>query len=129
MWLFGICAAVLLVLFVGWGVRTDPHRPFSWGMYSESSKGFLWTEAGGVPRVPPHRELRLAPESHFLTLPTLRRMLAEADPAMPLEGLIIGSAGSCRVCYDSDRRRLVITALTPGTELAVLQTELRRLKA
>ena len=127
--IFSICAAVLLVPFVVWGARTDPHRPFSWGMYSESSKGFLWTNAGGVPRVPSHRELRLAPESHFLTLPTLRRMLAEADPAMPLEGMIIGSAGGCRVRYDSDRRRLAITPIAPGTELTALHTELRRLTA
>ena len=126
---FGICAVVLLVPFIIWGARTDPHRPFSWGMYSESSKGFLWTEAGGVSRVPSHHELRLAPESHFLTLPTLRRMLAETDPAMALEGLIIGSAGSCRVRYDHDRRRLAITPLASGTELAALEAELRRLTA
>lgn len=127
--ILSICAVVLLTPFVAWAAWTHPHHPFSWGMYSESSKGFLWTETGGVLRVPSHRELRLAPESHFLTLPTLRRLLAEADPAMPLEGLIIGSVGSCRVRYDSDHRRLAITPLAPGTELAALHVELRRLTA
>jgi hypothetical protein len=96
-------------------------------MYSQSSKGFLWTEAGGLTRVPSYRELRLDPASHFLTLPTLKRLLAEADPAIPLEGLIIGSAGGCRVRYDPDHRRLVITPLAPGTQLIVLHDELRRL--
>lgn len=121
--IFGVCAVVLLVPFVIWGARTDPRRPFSWGMYSESSKGFLWTEAGGVPRVLSHHELRLAPESHFLILPTLRRLLAEADPARA-SGLIIGTAGGCRVRYESDRRPPGHRLLAAGTELAALHTEL-----
>lgn len=124
-----ISAALLLVTFVAWGAWTDPHRAFSWGMYSQSSKGFLWTEARDVMRVPSHRELRLDPASHFLTLPMLKQLLAEADPAVPLEGLIIGSDGGCRVRYDPDRRRLAITSLAPGTQLTALHAELRRLMA
>jgi hypothetical protein len=120
-------AALLLVPFIAWGAWTHPHRAFSWGMYSQSSKGFLWTSAGGVPRVPSHHELRLDPASHFLTLPTLKRLLTEADPAIPLEGLIIGSAGGYRVRYDPDRRRLSITPLPPETQLTALHSELRRL--
>lgn len=124
-----ISAALLLVPFVAWGAWTHPHRAFSWGMYSQSSKGFLWTEADDVTRVPSYRELRLDPASHFLTLPTLKRLLAETNPTMPLEGLIIGSAGGARVRYDPDRRRLVITPLAAGTQLAALHAELGRLMA
>ena len=121
-----ISATLLLVPFVAWGAWTDPHRAFSWGMYSQSSKGFLWTEAGGRTWVPSYRELWLDPASHFLTLPTLKRLLTETNPAMPLKGLIIGSAGGARVRYDPDRRRLSVTPLAAGTQLTALRAELGR---
>lgn len=124
-----ISAALLLLPFVAWGAWIHPHRAFSWGMYSQSSKGFLWTEAGDITRVPSHHELRLDPTSHFLTLPTLKRLLAETNPAIPLQGLIIGSAGGARVRYDPDHRRLAITPLAPGTQLPALHAELGRLMA
>jgi hypothetical protein len=123
----GIGAALLLIPFVAWGAWTHPHRAFSWGMYSQSSKGFLWTDTGDITRVPSHGELQLDPASHFLTLPTLKRLLSETHPMIPLEGLIIGSAKSCRIRYDPDRRRLATTPLAPGTELTALHAELRRL--
>jgi hypothetical protein len=122
-------AVLVLVSCVGWGAWTHPHRPFSWGMYSESSKGYLWVEVDGEPRPISHTELRLAPGSHFLTLPTLRRFLADTDPSIPLRGLIIGSAGSYHVRYDPDRHRLGVTRLTPGTELETLGAALQRLAA
>jgi hypothetical protein len=96
-------------------------------MYSQSSKGFLWTDTGDITRVPSHGELQLDPASHFLTLPTLKRLLSETRPMIPLEGLIISSARSYRIRYDPDRRCLATTPLAPGTELTALHAELRRL--
>jgi hypothetical protein len=122
-----IIATLLLIPFVVWGAWTHPHRAFSWGMYSQSSKGFLWTDTDDITRVPSHWELQLDPASHFLTLPTLKRLLSETHPVIPLEGLIIGSAGGYRIHYDPEDRRLAITPLTPGTELTALHAELRRL--
>lgn len=116
----------LLLLFVGWGVRTNPNRSFSWGMYSGSTKGFLWTEVSGRPRALSYDELRLAPESHFLSLPELRRLIAQRHQKIPFQGLIIGSQGNWLVNYDGDPRLRVETPLPAGTELDHLVALLRR---
>jgi hypothetical protein len=141
---------VLLVLFVLWGVRTSPHGPFSWGMYSGSSKGFLWTaaEPDGRRRPVCHRELGLVPEGHFLTVTELHRLLRATEPQLPFDGLIIGSAGEWRIRYVSDEGnegdegdeggeaegrgraagRLYAARLTPGTGHARLIAALRELR-
>jgi len=118
---------LLLVLFVGWGALTRPTRPFSWGMYSGSTKFFLWTEGEGGPRIPTYAELRLAPDGHSLSLDELRRMIEQLPPSLPLKGLIIGSGGHWSVVYEPVQRRLVTERLAEGSELRHLAEALRRL--
>ncbi|GAA0417256.1 hypothetical protein [Streptomyces luteireticuli] len=122
-------AVALLACFVVRGARTDPHRPFSWGMYSGSSKGFLWTwdgADGGRPRLVHHRELGLSPEAHFLNIPELRRLLAATHPPLAFEGLIIGSQGDWWVRYDGSGR-LRVARVPEGTGTGRLVSALRRL--
>ncbi|GAA1987715.1 hypothetical protein [Kitasatospora viridis] len=112
-----VIALVALALFVGWGVRRAPHRPFAWGMYSGSSKGYLWTTGGpdGRRRAVRHRELGLAPEGHLLTVAELNRLLRATEPPLPFDGLIIGSTGSWRVRYQGGPDgRLYAAPLAPG---------------
>ncbi|MFE5586340.1 hypothetical protein [Kitasatospora sp. NPDC056531] len=128
-----IAALVLLALFVGWGVRTSPHRPFSWGMYSGSTKGFLWTpaEPGGRPRPVRHQELGLAPDGHLLLVRELHRALAATEPPLRFDGLIIGSEGNWRVHYDGqaqDGGRLYAARLASGTGHTRLVAALRDLE-
>ncbi|WP_157882067.1 hypothetical protein [Streptomyces rubellomurinus] len=120
-------ALVLLGLFVRWGVRTSPHRPFSWGMYSGSSKGFLWTSGEGDGRRRPvcHHELGLAPEGHLLTLTELHRLLGTTAPQVRFEGLIIGSTGDWRIRYEG---RLLAAPIPPGAGHARLVAALRELE-
>jgi hypothetical protein len=118
---------VLLVLFVCWGARTSPNRSFSWGMYSGSTKGFLWTEAAGVPRVLNYDEVRLAPDSHFMSVPELRRLMDQGNQKISLNGLIIGSSGNWLIHYDGDVKHHVEKSLPVGLELDQLVTLLRRL--
>ncbi|MFG2140147.1 hypothetical protein [Streptomyces sp. NPDC048650] len=125
-----VLAAVLLACFVVWGTRTDPHRPFSWGMYSGSSKGFLWTrdgDEGGPPRLVGHRELGLSPEAHFMNVPELHRLLTATRPPLSFEGLIIGSQGGWRVQYDGKSGVLKAARVPEGQELDRLVRSLRRL--
>jgi hypothetical protein len=117
----------LLALFIGWGVKADPGRPFSWSMYSGSAKGFLWTELSGTPRVLSYEELSLSPESHYLPLPQLRQLLAQRPPPVPLRGLLIGSQGNWLVAYNKDDPQVRMEASLPvGAELDHLAALLRR---
>ena len=75
----GLALVVVLVACVAWGATTRPGRPFSWTMYSGSSKAFLWTETDASPHVASYESLRLAPDSHYLSEADLRRLLAEAE--------------------------------------------------
>ncbi|MFI6528427.1 hypothetical protein [Streptomyces uncialis] len=115
---------VLLAAFVFWGARVSPNRPFSWAMYSGSSKGFLWSDDGSVTVLPVHR-LRIAPGGHFLTVPELRALLADGDFELPLRGLIIGSDGGWEVRYEPAEHRLRLTRLPAGAELRLLADALR----
>jgi len=117
----------LLVPFVCWGARTSPNRSFSWGMYSGSTKCFLWTEVAGVPRALNHDEVRLAPDSHFMSAPELRRLMSQGNQKISLNGLIIGSSGNWLIRYNGDARHRVEKSLPAGRELDQLVTLLRRL--
>jgi hypothetical protein len=129
---------VLLGLFVLWGVRTSPHRRFSWGMYSGSSKGFLWTTTPADPdaaearcRPVRHLELGLAPESHLLNLVELHRLLAVTSPELGFDGLIIGSTGYWRIRYqggDEGEGRLYAARVTPAIGHSRLVTAARELE-
>ncbi|ATB33809.1 hypothetical protein [Melittangium boletus] len=125
--IFSLVLLLLLALFVLWGATTRPTRPFSWGMYSSSTKGFLWTEGEGGPRIPSYAELRLAPDSHSLSLEELRRMVEQTPPSIAFKGFIIGSGGHWSVVYDPEQRRLVAEPLPRGTELRHLTEALRRM--
>lgn len=116
----------LLLLFVGWGARTNPNRPFSWGMYSGSTKCFFWTDVAGRPRALSYDELRLAPESHFLSLSELRWLVSQRHQQIPFQGLIIGSHGNWLVSYDGDPHLRTETPLSAGAELDHLVALLRR---
>ncbi|KIQ65563.1 hypothetical protein TR51_17140 [Kitasatospora griseola] len=118
-------ALTALVPFVVWGVRTSPHRLFSWGMYSGSSKGFVWIQHEGRIRPLAVEELRLAPGSHYLNVHELRHLLARADPDTPLNGLIIGSDGGWELHYDPAARRLRLARLPAGQQLRILAEALR----
>ena len=118
---------VLLALFVYWGARTSPNRSFSWGMYSGSTKSFLWTEVAGAPRVLNYDELRLAPDSHFMSMPELRRLMSQGNQQVSLHGLVIGASGNWLVHYDGDASRRVEKPLPTGLELDQLVMLLRRL--
>lgn len=122
----GIVLLVLLVGFILWGATTKPGRPFSWTMYSGSSKPFLWTasEAGWVLATP--ARLGLAPDTGYLTVADLQRFLAESTVPQRIEGFIIGSRGSFIVASGDDPRHLVASPLEQGTELALLVSRLRR---
>lgn len=121
-----VLLAVLLV-FIWWGAKADPSRPFSWSMYSGSAKGFLWTEDSGNPRVLSYEELRLSPESHYLSLHQLRQLLAQRPPPLTLRGLLIGSQGNWLVAYNKgDPQGSMETSLPVGTELDHLASLLRR---
>lgn len=117
----------LLLAFVAWGATTDPSRLFSWAMYSGSAKGFLWTEVSGTPRTVSYDELGLSPESHYLPLPQLRQLITHRPPPVPLQGLLIGSAGNWLVTYHEDNPLERQEAPLPaGTELDHLTALLRR---
>lgn len=87
---------VALTAFVVWGVTTAPGRPFSWTMYSGSSKAFLWIGEGQDVHVAAYEELCLAPDNHYLSVADLRRLVAERGrpPSLHgLQGFVIGSRG------------------------------------
>lgn len=118
---------VALALFVAWGSLTSPHRPFSWGMYSGSAKAFLWTELPDHPRVLGYDELGLAPDSHFLSLPELRKLADQKPLPAPAHGLIVGYRYNWLVTGTGGRAFRVTGPLPPGAELDQLVALLRRL--
>lgn len=93
-------AALALVAGVVWGVAARPGLPFSWTMFSGSSKAFLWLDEPRQSHVATPDELRLTPDSHYLLAADLER-LAEAGALPALHGLVVGSRGSRRVAYDA----------------------------
>ncbi|WP_416875382.1 hypothetical protein [Kitasatospora sp. SC0581] len=118
-------ALIALAVLVVWGAWTSPHRLFSWGMYSGSSKGFLWIQHEGRPHPIDIEQLHLAPGSHYLNIPELRRLLAHADLDTPLSGLIIGSDGGWQLHYDPATRKLRLARLPTGQQLRALAEALR----
>lgn len=118
---------VALLVFVVWGVVTSPHHPFSWAMYSGSTKGFLWTEGADGPRVLSYEELGLAPDSHFLSTADLRRLVDEKPRSTPVNALVIGYRRTWLMSYAADRGFRVEGPLPPGAELDHLVALLRRL--
>jgi hypothetical protein len=117
--------AVLLVAFVVWGSRTRPGRPFSWAMFSGSSKPFLFAVAEGPSRVPTFAELRLAPDSHYLVLDDLHALAREPTTPRCLRGLIVGTRGSWEVELDAGGE-VVARELPAGEELHHLTHSVRR---
>ncbi|MFE6868586.1 hypothetical protein ACFVFS_18735 [Kitasatospora sp. NPDC057692] len=118
-------ALITLAVFVAWGARTSPHRLFSWGMYSGSSKGFLWIQHEGRLHPLDIERLHLAPGSHYLNIPELRRLLPHTNLDTPLSGLIIGSDGVWRLHYDPATRTLRLARLPAGQQLRILAEALR----
>jgi hypothetical protein len=117
----------LLAAFVVWGVRVPPGRPFSWAMYSGSSKHFLFIERDGQLRVPTFEQLRLAPDSHYLVLGDVQALAAEPSTPRPLTGLIVGTRGSWEVRLGDREAGLSAKQLPPGEELPRLAEALRQL--
>jgi hypothetical protein len=76
--------------------------------------------------VPGYDEMRLAPDSHSLSLPDLCRLIDEGGVFIPVQGLIIGSRGSWQVAYDG--ARLSSTPVPEGEELGLLAEALQRLE-
>jgi hypothetical protein len=122
-----VVVALALLVFVVWGVRTSPGRPFSWAMFSASSKPFLWIDDGREPRVARFDELRLAPDSHYLVPSDLPHLVEESNPPAPIRGLIVGTRGSWSVEFDGPDAGLRCTEVRPGEDLAQLALALRRL--
>jgi len=122
----GLALVVVLVACVAWGATTRPGRPFSWTMYSGSSKAFLWTETDASLHVASYESLRLAPDSHYLSEADLRRLLAEAEAPPGLHGLIIGSRTSWSVATGADPHCLASVALAEHAALPELAEALRR---
>jgi hypothetical protein len=121
--MIGVFASVALAVAVVWGARARPGRPFSWTMFSGSSKAFLWLREQ-PPRLASTDDLRLTPDSHYLLERDLQR-LAEAGALPALDGLILGSRGSWTVACDGEgglRTELV----DPDDELMHLASALRR---
>ncbi|MQY04338.1 hypothetical protein [Actinomadura macrotermitis] len=117
----------LLALFIIWGATTKPHRPFSWGMYSTSTKGLLWAEDPDGPRPITPAQLGLTPDSHYLAPADLHRLTDQADDLPPIRGLIIGSQGDWAVTYDPGRPPAIVTPLPAGTAPARLAAAFRRI--
>ncbi len=94
-------AALVLTAAVIWGATATPGRPFTWTMYSGSSKAFLWrADQPGGPWASLD-DLHLTPDSHYLLKDDLRHLAA--DGALPgVDGLIVGSRGSWKVTCDAE---------------------------
>ncbi len=118
-----VASGVLLATAVAWGALTSPGRPFSWTMFSGSSKAFLWLDER-PPRLASPDDLHLTPDSHYLLERDLQR-LAETGELPALDGVIVGSRGSCTVASDGEAG-LRTEPLDPGDELVQLASALRR---
>src|SRR5437867_4008548 len=84
---------VALAAFVAWGATVKPGRPFSWTMYSGSSKAFLWIGEGKGRHVARYEELRLAPDNHYLSVADLQALVSGRSDLDSLQGFVIGSHG------------------------------------
>jgi hypothetical protein len=119
-----LLSVAVLAAAVAWGALRAPGRPFSWTMFSGSSKAFLWTAGdGGRPRLATHDELRLAPDAHYLRATDLRELAQSGLP--PLNGLIVASSGSCVVSHNA-AGGLDLAPLGPGDDVPCLVAALRR---
>ena len=124
--MIGLVLVAVLVAFVAWGATTRPGQPFSWTMYSGSSKAFLWPETDASSHLASYESLRLAPDSHYLREADLRRLLAEAEAPPGVHGLIIGSRTSWSVATEVDPHHLATVALAEHAALPELAEALRR---
>ncbi|HEV7806171.1 MAG TPA: hypothetical protein VGO80_10145 [Solirubrobacteraceae bacterium] len=115
---------VVLATAVVWGVMARPGRPFSWTMFSGSSKAFLWLCEQPPGRSATTDDLHLTPDSHYLLERDLQR-LAEARSLPALDGLIVGSLGSWTVTCDGEGG-LRTEPVDPDDELVQLALALRR---
>ena len=111
---------VALMAFVVWGATSAPGHPFSWTMYSGSSKAFLWLGEGQSVHVAAYEELHLAPDNHYLSVTDLQKLVAERGDLPPLgtlQGFVIGSKGSWLFTSNADSGRLTWGRLSqsPGS--------------
>ena len=118
-----VASGVVLAAAVLWGATASPGRPFSWTMFSGSSKAFLWLREQ-PPRLASTDDLHLTPDSHYLLQRDLQR-LAEAGALPALDGVIVGSRGSWAVACDGEGD-LRTDPVDPEDELAHLASALRR---
>jgi hypothetical protein len=116
-------ALAVVAGFVCWGAFAPPGRPFSWTMFSGSSKAFLWTR-GEPGRWMSTDDLGLTPDAHYLLEADLRRLADDGLP--PLEGLIVGSRGTRMVSCDGPGYPLVSEPLARDDGPARLAAALRR---
>jgi hypothetical protein len=119
-----LAALVVLAASVVWGATSTPGRPFSWTMFSGSSKGFLWMRGDGGSHWADIDELHLAPDAHYLREADLRRLAEDGLPA--LDGLIVGSSGSWTVAHDGGGHALRAEPIAREEDLARLAATLRR---
>lgn len=124
MTLGGLAALLLGVL---WGVTATPGRPFTWTMYSGSSKALLHIRHGDGTRPAKPSELGLSPDAHYLLEAHLRAIADAVPPALPaLDGMIVGSRGSWTVSYDGPGTTLHTAPIAYGDDLEQLSAALRR---
>ena len=118
-----VASGVALATAVAWGALASPGRPFSWTMFSGSSKAFLWLRER-PPRPASTDDLHVTPDSHYLLERDLQR-LAAAGELPALDGVIVGSRGSWMVACDGEGG-LRAEPLDPDDELVQLAATLRR---
>lgn len=110
-----------------WGVTAVPGRPFTWTMYSGSSKALLHIRHGDGSHPATTDELGLSPDAHYLLETHLRALADSSPPTLPaLDGMIVGSRGSWTVSYDGAGATLHTSAIAYGEDLEQLAAMLRR---